>query len=133
LNKYSESIADLIMKQHHSDPVLIPSALHNQPPNPNEPSSDPKLLLKRTDSWIIAVAANSLILRHSLSGINLVAKNAPTAVKSMGNTMAYELMQLSHVMSSCKGRDKICALIQYIVDLYVNCMKYSEEYHDLVE
>lgn len=54
-------------------------------------------------------------------------------MKRMGNVMAYELMQLSNVMSSSRGRDKICALIQYTVLLYVNCMKYSQEYHDLVE
>jgi len=54
-------------------------------------------------------------------------------MKNIGNVMAYEVMQLSNVMSSSRGRDKICALIQYIVQLYVNCMKYSQEYHDLVE
>lgn len=44
----------------------------------------------------------------------------------------YEAMQLSKVMSTSKGRDKICAITQYSFELYVNCMKYSEEYSDLV-
>ncbi len=51
----------------------------------------------------------------------------------MGTVAGYEAMQLSKIMSSSKGRDKICALIQYSVELYVNCMKYSHEYGDLVE
>lgn len=51
--------------------------------------------------------------------------NENETVKTMGKAMAYELMQLSNVMSSSRGRDKICAIIQYIAQLYVNCMKYS--------
>ncbi|CDW81009.1 pex11 domain containing protein [Stylonychia lemnae] len=72
-------------------------------------------------------------MKHSISGINLAVKQTPVMMKNLGNVMAYEVMQLSNVMSSSRGRDKICALIQYIVQLYVNCMKYSQEYHDLVE
>jgi hypothetical protein len=29
-------------------------------------------------------------------------------------------------MKTCKGRDKICSVIQYIADFYYNCNKYSE-------
>ena len=68
-----------------------------------------------------------------MSSLSTVKEQAPEIVKKLGNTMGYELMQLSLVMSSSKGRDKICALIQYSVDLYVTCMKYSEDFHDLVE
>ena len=46
-------------------------------------------------------------------------------MRTMGNVVGYELMQLSNVMSGSKGRDKICALIQYAVELYVQCMKHS--------
>jgi hypothetical protein len=53
-------------------------------------------------------------------------------MKSVGNVFAYEAMQLSKVMSGSKGRDKICALIQYSVDLYVQCMKHSQEYGEEV-
>ena len=28
-------------------------------------------------------------------------------------------------MSSSKGRDKICAVIQYFADFYIHCVKYS--------
>ena len=53
-------------------------------------------------------------------------------MRSMGNVMGYELMQLSNVMTTSKGRDKICALIQYTAELYYNCMGYSQEYHEQV-
>ena len=49
-----------------------------------------------------------------------------------GNKMAYELMQLSDIMQSSQGRDKICAFIQYSAELYVRCMKSSPEYKDQV-
>ena len=75
----------------------------------------------------------NFIIQNSLSGINIAVNKTPQMMKNIGNVMAYEVMQLSNVMSSSRGRDKICALIQYIVQLYVNCMKYSQEYHDLVE
>lgn len=29
-------------------------------------------------------------------------------------------------MKTCKGRDKICELIQYTSDFYYHCIKYSE-------
>ena len=60
-------------------------------------------------------------------------QQGPKALKSIGNAVAYEAMQFSKIMSSSKGRDKICAITQYGVDLYVNCMKYSQEYSDIVE
>ena len=53
-------------------------------------------------------------------------------MRNLGSTMRYELFNLSNVMTTSKGRDKICALIQYIVQLYYNCMRYSEEYHEQV-
>jgi hypothetical protein len=62
----------------------------------------------------------------------MISKSAGIA-RGMGTVAGYEAMQLSKIMSSSKGRDKICALIQYSVELYVNCMKYSHEYGDLVE
>ena len=52
-------------------------------------------------------------------------EKTPEYVVNMGNIMAFEIMQLSNVMSTSKGRDKICALIQYSVELYTNSMKYS--------
>jgi len=58
---------------------------------------------------------------------------AASFARGVGAVAGYEAMQLSKIMSSSKGRDKICALIQYSVDLYVNCMRYSVEYGDLVE
>ena len=47
--------------------------------------------------------------------------------------MASEMSHLSFVMKSSKGRDKVCAIIQYAVQLYVNCMKHSLVYGDLVK
>lgn len=79
------------------------------------------------------MATQSLLVKNSISGLNLAVQKTPGAMRTVGNIMGYELMQLSNVMSSSKGRDKICALIQYSVDLYVNCMKNSEEYFELVE
>mmetsp|Transcript_29163 Transcript_29163/g.21708 ORF Transcript_29163/g.21708 Transcript_29163/m.21708 type:complete len:169 (+) Transcript_29163:178-684(+) len=35
-------------------------------------------------------------------------------------------------MEESKGRDKVFGLVQYIVELYVNCMKYSQEYAEKV-
>lgn len=60
-------------------------------------------------------------------------KKTPQMLRSISNALTYETMQLSKVMSGSKGRDKICALLQYSVDLYVQCMKYSEVYQDLVD
>ena len=71
-------------------------------------------------------------MRRSLSGLNLAMQQTPSMMRSMGNVMGYELMQLSNVMTTSKGRDKICALIQYTAELYYNCMGYSQEYHEQV-
>jgi len=82
-------------------------------------------------SWIVNVACTSYF--NSMHGINKAVQQAPAAVRSVSNAFGYEAGQMSKIMSSSKGRDKICALIQYSVELYVNCMKHSKEYSDLVE
>ena len=71
-------------------------------------------------------------MSHSLPLINESIKQTPTLVMDAGNKMAYELMQLSDIMQSSQGRDKICAFIQYSAELYVRCMKSSPEYKDQV-
>jgi hypothetical protein len=48
----------------------------------------------------------------------------------MGGVMTSELMKLSSVMKTSRGRDKVCALIQYSANLYVTCMRESIEYGD---
>ena len=65
--------------------------------------------------------------------LNRMVHGSASLARDVGAVAGYEAMQLSKIMSSSKGRDKICALIQYSVELYVNCMKYSLEYGDLVE
>jgi hypothetical protein len=40
--------------------------------------------------------------------------------------MATYVSAFTMIMKTCKGRDKICSVIQYIADFYYNCNKYSE-------
>jgi hypothetical protein len=40
--------------------------------------------------------------------------------------MATYVSVFTMIMKTCKGRDKICSVIQYIADFYYNCNKYSE-------
>jgi hypothetical protein len=43
-----------------------------------------------------------------------------------GKHMATYVSAFTMIMKTCKGRDKICSVIQYIADFYYNCNKYSE-------
>ena len=54
---------------------------------------------QRPPNWVMHLAINEMF--HKSAGI----------AKGIGNVVGYEAMQFSKVMSSSKGRDKICALI----------------------
>lgn len=43
-----------------------------------------------------------------------------------GKQMATYVSTFTMLMKTCKGRDKICSVIQYSADFYYNCNKYSE-------
>jgi hypothetical protein len=43
-----------------------------------------------------------------------------------GLHMATYVSSFTMLMKTCKGRDKLCSIIQYIADFYYNCNKYSE-------
>lgn len=43
--------------------------------------------------------------------------------------MASYVSIFSMLMKTCKGRDKICSVIQYSADFYYHCLKYSEIEH----
>lgn len=32
---------------------------------------------------------------------------------------------MSNLLKTSKGRDKICAVLQYLADVFLNCAKYS--------
>jgi hypothetical protein len=42
-----------------------------------------------------------------------------------GNYVASKVSMLSMFMSTTKGRDKICSLIQYVADLHLQCIKHT--------
>jgi hypothetical protein len=44
-----------------------------------------------------------------------------------------ELLIVSDIMITSKGRDKVFSLAQYLIDLYVKCMTYSKDYGSLVK
>ena len=43
-----------------------------------------------------------------------------------GKHMATYVSAFTMIMKTCKGRDKICSVIQYIADFYYNCNKYFQ-------
>lgn len=43
-----------------------------------------------------------------------------------GKHMATYVSTFTMIMKTCKGRDKICSVFQYMADFYYNCNKYSE-------
>lgn len=43
-----------------------------------------------------------------------------------GRHMATYVSAFTMIMKTCKGRDKICAVIQYLAEFYYSCNKYSE-------
>ena len=43
-----------------------------------------------------------------------------------GKYVADSVSSLSTLMKTCKGRGKICAMLQYLAALYYACNKYSE-------
>ncbi|CDW81101.1 pex11 domain containing protein [Stylonychia lemnae] len=47
--------------------------------------------------------------------------------KEIGHFIAEKASDLSNLMSGSNGRDKICALVQYTVQLYSLCMRHSDE------
>eukprot|EP00347_Sterkiella_histriomuscorum_P007816 403347453 len=49
------------------------------------------------------------------------------------STWAKNTRGLNNLMNTSKGRDKFCQLMQYTANLYVTCMKNSEEFADLVK
>ena len=40
--------------------------------------------------------------------------------------MATYVSAFTMIMKTCKGRDKICSVIQYLAEFYYSCNKYSE-------
>ena len=46
----------------------------------------------------------------------------------IGNFILEKAGALSNLMSGSSGRDKMCALLQYSVDLYAVSMRHSDEY-----
>lgn len=42
-----------------------------------------------------------------------------------GKNMATVVSAFTMIMKTCKGRDKICSVFQYLADFYYNCNKYS--------
>ena len=40
--------------------------------------------------------------------------------------MATYVSSFTMIMKTCKGRDKICSVIQYLAEFYYSCNKYSE-------
>ena len=42
-----------------------------------------------------------------------------------GKHMATYVSAFTMIMKTCKGRDKICSVIQYISEFYYSCNKYS--------
>ena len=40
--------------------------------------------------------------------------------------MATYVSAFTLLMKTCKGRDKICSVIQYLAEFYYSCNKYSE-------
>ncbi|CDW74045.1 transmembrane protein [Stylonychia lemnae] len=49
------------------------------------------------------------------------------------STWARNTRGLNNLMNTSKGRDKFCQLIQYTANLYVTCMKNSDEFSELVK
>jgi len=47
--------------------------------------------------------------------------------------MATYVSAFTMIMKTCKGRDKICSVIQYLAEFYYSCNKYSEIQKVVVE
>jgi len=47
--------------------------------------------------------------------------------------MATYVSAFTMIMKTCKGRDKICSVIQYLAEFYYSCNKYSEIQNVVVE
>lgn len=43
-----------------------------------------------------------------------------------GKHMATYVSAFTLLMKTCKGRDKICSVFQYVAEFYYSCNKYSE-------
>jgi len=56
--------------------------------------------------WLFRMALDFYVVKKSIHSL----KQGHEKVKTVGNAVAYEAIQLSKVMSSSKGRDKICAI-----------------------
>ena len=68
-------------------------------------------------------AINSISDFREYINDNLKAKS--TIPKVYGRYVADTVSSLSTLMKTCKGRGKICCLIQYTAALYYSCNKYS--------
>ena len=52
---------------------------------------------------------------------------ATDVIAASFNASMYEMQNLMQIMATCKGRDKVFGLLQYIIDFYVKCKKYSNQ------
>ena len=55
---------------------------------------------------------------------------ATEVIAASFNASMYEVQNLMEIMAMCKGRDKLFGLLQYIIDFYVKCKKYSNDSND---
>ena len=55
---------------------------------------------------------------------------ATEVIAASFNASMYEVQNLMEIMAMCKGRDKLFGLLQYIIDFYVKCKKYSNDSSD---
>jgi len=53
--------------------------------------------------------------------------NSVIQQQEIGHYIAEKAGALSNIMSSSNGRDKICGMLQYCVQLYAVCMRHSDE------
>lgn len=62
-----------------------------------------------------------ILSQETISFIRDKAKQSTT----YGKYMATYVSTFTMIMKTCKGRDKICSVIQYVADFYYNCNRYS--------
>ena len=71
-------------------------------------------------------------MKRSLPSVSdfaeLINENFKSTMKfplNYGKFVASTASSVSSLMSSSKGRDKICSIIQYHADFYLACVKYT--------
>jgi len=60
-------------------------------------------------------------------------KMLPEKPHEMISVFSKNTSSFRNLMNTSKGRDKFCQLVQYTANLYVTCMKSSDEFRDLVK